>query len=438
MREPQFVTNQYTLQFEMIRIYTLALRLGLIVLSPYYLLRSRQYWPTLSDRFGYLKTPKFSDSIWVHAVSVGEVRAVERLLESIRREFPSRSLVLSTTTPTGQALAQARRDIVDATFYFPFDLPGPIDRAIDHVQPCLVIVAETEIWPNFLRRCREHRIPVMMINGRISDKSFPRYQRVRRWLAPVFANYAVLGMQSDVDRKRIVAIGANVEQVKAFGNLKFDAAAPKQALDLKFANLLRLWGPLWIAASTMPGEDQFVLDAFAAIRKTRPEMRLLIAPRHIDRANDVLELAQARGFKSTRRSAMENVADVMVLDTIGELAATFEYADVVFVGGSLVEKGGHNILEPARFGKPIVFGPHMENFRDIARLFLEAKAAVQIPNASALASTVDQIVGNPAIARSLGENAHKVLLENTGATDRVMDFIRDQLALAPEIPLESR
>jgi 3-deoxy-D-manno-octulosonic-acid transferase len=411
----------------MIRIYTLALRFGLIVLSPYFLLRSRRYWPTLTDRLGYLKLPQLQNSIWIHAVSVGEVRAVEPLLERLRQDFPQRAIVLSTTTPTGQELARRRSDVVDATFYFPFDLPAPVRRILDRIQPSLVIVAETEIWPNFLRQCHERRIPVMMINGRISDNSFPRYKRVRRWLGPVFANYAVLGMQSDIDRKRIEWMGASARQVQVLGNLKFDAAPPKRSLDPHLADVLRTWNPLWIAASTMPGEDEFILDAFSVVRQSRPELKLLIAPRHTERANEVMSIAVTRGLKTAPRSVLNENSDVMVLNTIGELAATFEFASVVFVGGSLVEKGGHNILEPARFAKPIIFGPHMENFRDIARLFLDAKAVMQIPNASGLAPIVECILENASIAKSLGENAHRVLLENTGATDRVMEFVRQTL-----------
>jgi 3-deoxy-D-manno-octulosonic-acid transferase len=411
----------------MIRLYTLALRFGLIVLAPYFLLRSRRYWPTLTDRLGYLKLPQLENSIWIHAVSVGEVRAVEPLLERLRHDFPGRAIVLSTTTPTGQELARRHSGVVDATFYFPFDLPAPVRRTLDRLRPSLVIVAETEIWPNFLRQCRERRIPVMMINGRISDNSFPRYKRVRRWLGPVFANYAVLGMQSDIDRKRIEWMGANAGQVQVLGNLKFDGVPPQRPLDPELADVLGAWHPLWIAASTMPGEDEFVLDAFSLVRQSRPDLKLLIAPRHIERANEVMSLAVTRGLKTARRSLLHGNCDVMILDTIGELAATFEFASVVFVGGSLVAKGGHNILEPARFAKPIIFGPYMENFRDIARLFLDAKAVMQIPNPSGLAPMVECILANASIAKSLGENAHRVLLENTGATDRVMTFVRQTL-----------
>jgi len=411
----------------MIRIYTLALRLGLIVLSPYFLLRGRRYWPTLKDRFGKLTLPQLHGSIWLHAVSVGEVRAIEPLIAKLRPEFPGKIIVLSTTTPTGQQLAHRLKGLVDETFYFPFDLPAPLRRTLDRIEPELIIIAETEIWPNLLEQCAERKIPVMMINGRISDKSLSRYRLVQRWLGRLFDGYTVLGMQSALEGRRIESLGANPNKIRIFGNLKFDIRFFDRAMEVGLSRFLRRWNLLWIAASTMPGEDEFVLDAFLKLRQVRPELKLLLAPRHPERVGGVLDLAQARGFKASRRTALNADADIMILDTVGELAATFEYASVVFVGGSLVPSGGHNILEPARYSKPILFGPHMENFRDIARLFLDAKGALQIPNASALAPMVDCILSDSAIADSLGRNAHRVLEANAGATDRVLDFIRTNI-----------
>ncbi len=409
------------------RIYRLILRLGLILVSPYLLLGSRRYWPTLSDRLGHLKLPQLHSSIWVHAVSVGEVRAVEALLLRIRREFPHHPLVVSTTTPTGQGLAREKTGIIDHTFYFPIDLPSPVARALDRIRPRLVIIAETEIWPTFLRACRQRKVPVMMINGRISDRSFPRYRRVSRWLRPVLNDYALLGMQSEIDRRRIEAMGADPSRVKVLGNLKYDVQGLHRSLDESFAAILGRLDPLWIAASTMPGEDELVLDAFAAVRKTIPQLKLMIAPRHPKRADDVAALARSRTLKTGMRSAPRSDDDVLVLNTIGELAATFEYASIVFVGGSLVNRGGHNILEPAQSSKPIVFGPHMENFRDIARLFVKSNAAIQIASASLLAETVNRVLADRDLALTLGRNANRLVLENAGATERAMELIKEQV-----------
>jgi 3-deoxy-D-manno-octulosonic-acid transferase len=376
---------------------------------------------------GRLKLPQLEGTIWIHAVSVGEVKAVEKLISRIRQQFPGRPLVVSTTTPTGQQLARDRRDLIDHSFYFPLDLPGAIGRTLDRVRPQLVIIAETEIWPNFLRICRQRNVPVMMINGRISDKSLPGYAKLRRWLRPVLDNYLVLGMQSEQDRDRIESIGAKAERVAVFGNLKYDIAPPTRPLDAKLVAFLRNWRELWIAASTMPGEDELVLDSYIALKQSRPDLKLMLAPRHPDRAENILALIKARQLIGMRRSALGYDGDVLVLDTVGELASCFEFASIVFVGGSLVERGGHNVLEPASHSKPVVFGPHMENFREISKLFLEAQAAIQIEKASELAPAVARVLGNPSLASSLGREARQLVTRNAGATDRVITFIRDRV-----------
>ncbi len=409
-------------------LYTLALTVGLLLIFPYYLVRFRKYLPTVPDRFGFVKLPQMQDSIWVHAVSVGEVKAVERLLEGLRQQFPDKPLVVSTVTPAGQELARERIDIVHGTFYFPIDLPWCVRHVLDRLRPEIVIIAETEIWPNFLRECRIRGIRVMMINGRISDKSFTRYRLVRRWLGRVFKDYTIMGMQSETDRQRIEAIGADPQKVTVFGNLKYDAVAVGKPLDARLERFLSTWQPIWIAASTMPGEEEFVLDAFARVRETHPRLNLIIAPRHTDRFDAVEKILERRGQRWMRRSQLPHSdhrsGNILLLDTIGELAALFHYATAVFVGGSLVANGGHNILEAARHRKPIVFGPHMENFRDMARLFIEENAAIQIQNAAQLAPAIEQLLVHPERASAFGNNAHAILLEHKGATDRVLQFFQ--------------
>ncbi|MBI2149964.1 MAG: 3-deoxy-D-manno-octulosonic acid transferase [Acidobacteria bacterium] len=404
--------------------YTLILTLGLALSLPYYLARFRKYAPTLRDRLGLLKLPRLKDAIWVHAVSVGEVKAVERLVERLRQQFPGAPLVVSTATPTGQQLARERRDVIDHTFYFPIDLPWCVRRTVERIGPKMVIIAETEIWPNFLRACRRRSIPVVMINGRISDRSFARYRLVRRWLRRVFEDYTVIGMQSEMDRRRIEAIGADPEKVTVFGNLKYDAAGASRPVEPTLAGILESWNPVWIAASTMPGEEELVLDAFADLRASHPRLKLVIAPRHAHRFDEVEEIIKRRHVAYARRTRPDAAGDVLLLDTIGELASIFQYATVVFMGGSLVPTGGHNVLEPARYRKPIVFGPHMENFRDMARLFLDAKAAVQIQRAAELTPTIRKLLSNAAMASELGQNAHGIVRENSGATDRVLRFLQ--------------
>jgi 3-deoxy-D-manno-octulosonic-acid transferase len=406
--------------------YTFVLALGLLVTLPYYLVRFRKYLPTVPDRLGFLKLPQLSGAIWVHAVSVGEVKAVERLIEQMRGQFPGKPLVVSTSTPAGQKLAQERRDIIDHTFFFPIDLRFCVERALQRINPQMVIIAETEIWPNFLRACRNRHIPVVMINGRISDRSFGRYLLVRRWLSRVFADYTIIGMQSETDRQRIEAIGADPQKVTVFGNLKYDVVDASRPIDATLGRVLQSWEKVWIAASTMPGEEELVLAAFEQLRITHRNLKLVIAPRHADRFDSVEEIVNRRGFLCMRRTRLEqnSPSAVLLLDTIGELAGTFQYASVVFMGGSLVAKGGHNILEPARFEKAVVFGPHMENFRDIARLFLHGNAAIQIQNGAELAPTIEKLLSNGQLASELGRNARAIVEQNTGATARVLRFLR--------------
>lgn len=404
--------------------YTLVLTVGLIVGFPYYLVRFRKYAPTLTDRLGFLKLPQLRASIWVHAVSVGEVKAVEKLLERLPEQFPGRPVVVSTATAAGQQVARNRSDVVDHTLYFPIDLPWCVHRALDRVDPEIVIIAETEIWPNFLRICRSRGIRVVMINGRISDKSFSRYRMIRPWLRRVFESYAIIGMQSELDRERIQAIGADPHKVTVFGNLKYDASPRAGTVKADLARVFEAWKTVWIAASTMPAEEEMILSAFRELSASHPDLKLVIAPRHPERFDSVGALIRQYNLEFIRRSELQAglspAASVLLIDSIGELAALFHYATVVFVGGSLVARGGHNILEPARYGNPIVFGPHMENFRDIARLFLEAKAAIQIDSPSDLAAAISRILADPEKSAEIGRNALAVVERNSGATDRVL------------------
>ena len=247
---------------------------------------------------------------------------------------------------------------------------------------------------------------------------------MRPWLRRVFEDYTIIGMQSETDRQRIEAIGADPQKVTVFGNLKYDVDAPSRPLDTGLAKFLDNWHQIWIAASTMPGEEECVLDSFGKVLQKHPALKLIIAPRHADRFQSVQQIVENRGFICVRRTQMSDAGNVLLLDTIGELAALFQYATVVFMGGSLVCKGGHNILEPARHRRPVVFGPHMENFRDMARLFLEAGAAIQIQNVSQLARAIEELLSNPERASELGDNAYAIVVQNTGATDRVLKFLK--------------
>jgi 3-deoxy-D-manno-octulosonic-acid transferase len=405
-------------------VYTFLLYAGLLLTLSWHAIKFRKYSASLKDRLGFLQIPELQRSVWVHAVSVGEVKSVRKLLERLRIAHPDQPLVLSTITPAGQQLARDTKELADHVFYFPIDLPGVIRRTLDRVNPELVLIAETEIWPNFLRECRKRGIRVVMVNGRISDRSLPRYRVVRRWLRRVLDDYTLLGMQTEADRERIESIGADGRKVTVFGNLKYDAVDVQHSLPADLSALLSSLPMLWIAASTMPGEDELVLDAFTELRKRHPDLTLLIAPRHPARFDSVERIVRDRGFRCTRRTRLEGGFDVLLLDSVGELASAFRHANVVFMGGSLVPKGGHNILEPAAFSNPIVFGPHMDNFREIRDLFIEAHAAIEVHDAPELASAVDRLLSDTNRAAEIGARARRVVDENTGATERVLAYLQ--------------
>ena len=405
-------------------VYTFLLYVGLIVTLPWYAIKFRKYAQTVKDRLGYIDLPKLQRSVWVHAVSVGEVKAVRKLVEKLRLTHPNQPVVLSTITPAGQELARNSPGLADHVFFFPLDLPGAIRRTLDRVNPELVLIAETEIWPNFLREARRRNIRVVMVNGRISDRSFPRYRVIRRWLKRVLDDFTLLGMQTEADRERIESIGADGRKVTVFGNLKYDALDLDRVLAPELTERLSGVSPLWIAASTMPGEEEQVLDAFAEARKQHQDLTLLIAPRHPERFDAVEKTIRARGFEVSRRTRPGAVSEVLLLDSVGELASTFRHASVVFVGGSLVSRGGHNILEPAAFSKPIIFGPHMENFREISDMFIEEDAAVEVHNAAELAAAVGKFLADPAFGEKLGARARQLVTRNTGATERVLAYLR--------------
>lgn len=406
-------------------IYTAALGLGLVLVFPYYALRFRKYLPALPERLGFVRSLSGNRPVWIHAVSVGELRAVDPLIRSIRELRGRQPIVISTTTATGRALALERRD-VDQVIYFPFDLPSMVARTLERLDPERVIVAETEIWPNFLRQCSRCGVPVYLLNGRISDRSFPRYRVARRWLGRVLGGYTLLGMQSETDASRIRELGAPRDRVVVFGNMKYDAGLPAEEVEPSLRQVLEHWRPLVIAASTAEGEEQLVLDAFRQLRAGHPKLRLLIAPRRRERFNEVARSIRDAGFRACRRSALSETCaegEVLLLDSIGELNGVFRFASVVFMGGTLVPRGGHNILEAVRFGKPVVFGPHMDNFRDMARDFLDRGAALQVSGTNDLAEQLDRLLSEPALSESMSVSASRLLEANRGATSLALKAI---------------
>jgi 3-deoxy-D-manno-octulosonic-acid transferase len=431
--------------------YSVLIVLFFVVMSPYLLyqaIRYRKYVVNLRQRLGYLPVSfnvDADESIWIHAVSVGEVLTARALLPELRERYPRLRIFLSTTTITGQQIARNNLQYVDEVFYFPFDLSFIVRRTLRLVRPRLFLVMETEIWPNLIRACRQADVRTVLVNGRISSRSYPRYRMARWFFRDVLSHVDRFCMQSDESARRIIDIGADPARVSVTGSLKFDSleipgAPVSHTADGGRNRVLRYFRitgdrPVVIAASTLKGEEEPIFEAFHRIRATRANALLIIAPRKPERFDDVERLARRPGWNVARRSELRVDAeprhDVVVLDTIGELAQLFQVATLVFVGGSLVDAGGHNILEPAVFGKPIVFGPHMQNFAEIARTFLDHGAAIQVKSGRELETTLLELLGDPVRRASLGAAARALVEANRGARGKTLAVIAQLMPTGP-------
>src|SRR5688572_15239724 len=411
-----------------------------VMVSPYLLyqaLRYRKYITSLPQRLGYLPLSFNLDgdeSIWVHAVSVGEVLTARALLPELRERYPRLRIFLSTTTMTGQQIARNNLQYVDEVFYFPFDLGFIVKRTLRLVRPRLFIMMETEIWPNLLRACHRAGVKTVLVNGRISSRSYPRYRLGRPFFRRVLRHVDRFCMQSEESARRIVDIGAPRERVTVTGSLKFDSLElpGPTAADRGRNRVLRYFRispdrPVVIAASTLKGEEEPVLEAFQRVRATMSTALLIIAPRKPERFDEAERLARRAGWNVARRTELrvdsEPRHDVVVLDTIGELAQLYQVATAVFVGGSLVDAGGHNILEPAVFGKPIVFGPHMQNFAEIAQAFVDNGASIQLRSPRELETVLLELLSDPVRRASLGAAARALVEANRGARARSLSAI---------------
>jgi len=434
--------------------YSLIIAIGVFIASPYFLFRAIQtgkYFGTLGERFGNLPAQVKAipaGCIWLHAVSVGEAIAALPLARRLKEQFPARPLVVSTTTETGQKLAKERFDFADSIIYFPFDWAWIVRRVLRAVRPACVLIVETEIWPNFLYETNRAGVPVIFVNGRISQKSFRRHQRALRWFPfflghfyrSVLNNASMFLMQSEADAERIRKIGAKSDRVIVTGNLKYDSPLPEESAFVRWLAKevdLEKRRPLIVAGSVTSGEEALVLIAFGVLQGQMRNALLVLAPRKPDRfdaaAQDIVESLR----KYVRRSTIDlnsptvtnaapvfsNEISVLLLDSIGELAAIYGLADAVFVGGSMVEAGGHNILEPAGFGKPPLFGEHMENFQELANTFLSHGAARQVTNPEDLGVAWIELLEDPARRKKMGDAARNLVEENRGATSRTIQYI---------------
>jgi 3-deoxy-D-manno-octulosonic-acid transferase len=423
--------------------YSLLLTLGLLVLIPHFLFQAiahGKYVEGLRQRLGSLPTTRDQNRkiIWLHCVSVGETQAARPLVDRLCKEFPQYSLVVSTITMTGQSLArQVFGNQADEVFYFPFDWRWSVRRSLKKINPDIVLIMETELWPNFLRECHSRSIPVVLVNGRISRQSFRRYQLVRFFLSRVLTNLSLAITQSTADAERIAELGLNEAKILTSGNLKFDAnsltpaLAVTEAIDARFG--LQRGSPVILAASTHSPEEKIVLESFLELRRKQP-LRLMIAPRRPERFQEVAQLLADSGLTWVRKTAPEQsgdeTVDAILLDTIGELPAVYSLATVVFVGGSIVDHGGHNVLEPAAVGTCVVTGHHTHNFQAIIQLLNEADAIVQLPpldpnNASpCLTHELGKLLADVDRRDELARRAKEIVQNNQGATERTIAMIR--------------
>ena len=465
-------------------LYSLVLTLLFLALLPYFAYqaaRHGKYAGSFMERLGWLPESVGGGgkrTIWVHAVSVGEFLAARPLIQRLKKELPNTRVVVSTTTLTGQRLARSQTALLDSVFYFPFDWSFTVRRSLAKVNPSAVIILETELWPNFLRECGRRGVTTVLANGRISVRSFRRYQIVGRPLRRAIGNFSLMIMQTEADAERARQLGAAPARVHVCGNLKYDFDLSESSITQvsefgtpiadvhashsevgraeKFSNSDDRYTdsmsyPLIVAGSTAPGEEEMLLAALQEVRTSigLEDTRLLLAPRRPERFDEVARLIRRSQFKLMRRSdhtadtsfagsrdsesrrpiaelsSEERSWDILLLDTIGELASLYRVASVVFVGGSLVPRGGHNIIEPAAFAKPVIVGPHTDNFRQIITDFVKEQAIVQIQSSDALSKELKHLLSEPEQAVAMGERARNILLTNRGAAERTVAMIRE-------------
>lgn len=425
-------------------LYDLTLLVSTVVLVPYYLYRGWRYGKSrrgIRDRLGFFLPQRLTPLdgrpvIWIHAVSVGETRAAAPLMKALKSQFPEHALVLSNVTETGHAVARGIRE-ADLCLFFPFDLSWAVRRVLRRVRPALIIIVETEIWPNFVRFASQYGIPVVLVNGRISDRSYPRYRRVRRLISPVLEQFTAFCMQTAQDAERIRQLGAPPERIEVTRNLKFDMQAPAAGFDaaaLRDDFRLPPDGLVWAVGSTHAGEEEVVADVYRRLLDEGKTPILVLVPRHPERARLVAGMLAERGFPVTLRTRADESqerlrpGEILLVDTLGEMLKVYAAADLVFLGGSMVNVGGHNVLEAALVRRPVVFGPHMHNFREIARLLLEAGGGIQVEDADGLHGAVAQLLNQPELRRRMGDDGATLLRQNSGATNHTLEVLHRALS----------
>jgi len=436
-------------------IYSLLLTVAFIALMPRFLidaLRHGKYIPGLRERLGNLPAIESNGRplVWLHCVSVGEAEAARSLIHELAHRFPSHRLVVSTTTLTGQAFArQAFKDRAAAIFYFPFDWAWTVRRALRALNPSALLIMETELWPRLLRECRVREVPVALVNGRISEKSFRGYRKLSRFIKRVVNDLTIALMQSEADAERLRRLGFSNARIHVSGNLKFDSAelAVERELTDALSNRFGLDGraKVIVAASTHEPEERLIMEAFKSARISQDSrVRLLIAPRHPERFEAVASLLQTSQLTWAKRSEStserDRDCDVILLDSIGELRAVYPLSDIVFVGGSIAPQGGHNMIEPAVAGACVVVGPHTKNFAAITKAFLNGDGLIQLPDASIeeapglLTSILNELLSDDERRRQIAARGIAVCEENRGATVRTIQMLAGILTVTDPTP----
>lgn len=397
-------------------------------------LRYPPYWYRWAERFGFVEPLPGQDIVWVHAVSVGEVRSSAALIRALGQKFPEYRVLVTTMTPTGSD--QVHELFGDRVMhcYAPYDFPDAVRRFLNRVKPRFAVIAETEFWPNIFSACKRRNIPLMLVNARMSLISYQGYRWVRGIAREMFASADLVCAQTDVDAARLRELGVDAALIRVTGNLKFDAAIPDRLLEEARA-LRQQWGrdrPVWIAASTHPGEEVQVLEAYELLKATHPTLLLVLVPRHPERFNSVTRICERRKRQVVQRSfstaQLDLGTDILIGDTMGELQRLYAASDLAFIGGSLVRRGGQNLLEACAVGVPVVFGPHMFHFEEISAMALERGAACQVQDVESLAAAVGDYLGDADKRRAAGQAGVSLVAENKGALTRSIELISEELS----------
>ena len=416
----------YNLVFLLLSLFAMPFSLPKILFSKGSFHRERWgfYSPGTLQKLG--KKPH----LWFHAASVGEVTVALSLLIEMKRAYPHHGFVISTTTPQGRAIA-SRAQGVDAAFLAPLDLPWIVRRAVKRIKPRLLLVAETELWPNLLRGAKREGIPVILFNGRISHRSYRFYLPLRFFFRGVLKNFDALCLKSIPDRERMVSLGAAPHAIHVTGDIKFhQIAQPSETAATQLRGALRLPkdAPVLIAGSTHEGEEALILRVFKGLRVDLPQLILILAPRHLQRITRVEKLLGSERVRWVRRTMIDEERrpeEIILLDTVGELAALYGLGTAIFVGGSFCHVGGHNILEVLAHGKAVIFGPHMENFNEIAKLAVERGAGIQVRTPEELAEASRRLINNPSLGKEMGEKGLALLQEHQGALESTMKIVKE-------------